>query len=172
MDSMRLKMNEGKTEFIIIGLGHQITKCSTSHFNVNNVEVQRSRVIRYLGTHMGEKLSLKDHITAKCRTVSINFQCIKAIRQVLTEQVTETIVLGIVMSHLDYCNAILCGLPNIDISRFQVIQNMCAKLVKGTAKYTSNNEAFYQLHWLPVRQKIKFKILTLVHKCLNCKVPS
>ena len=39
---------------------------------------------------MDEKLSFKDHITAKCRTAAINFQCIKAIRQVLTEQVTET----------------------------------------------------------------------------------
>ena len=115
MDSMRVKMNEGKTEFIIISSGHQIAKCSTSHLNVNNVEVQRSRVIKYLGIHMDEKLSFKDHITAKCRTAAINIQCIKTIRQVLTEQVTETLVMGIVMSHLDYCNAILCGLPNIEI---------------------------------------------------------
>ena len=133
MDSMRLKMNEGKTEFIIIGSGHQIAKWSTTHLNVNNVEVQRSRVIKYLGTHMHEKLSFKDHITAKCRTAAINFQWIKAIRWVLTEWATETLVLGIVMSHLDYCNAILCDLPNIDISRFQVIQNMC-KTSEGNHK--------------------------------------
>ena len=121
---MRLKMNEGKTEFIIIGSGHQIAKCSTSHLNVNNVEVQRSRVIKYLGTHMDEKLSFTDHITATCRTAAINFRRIKAIRRVRTERATETLVLGIVMSHLDCCNAILCDLPNIDISRFQVIQNI------------------------------------------------
>ena len=86
---MRLKMNEGKTEFIIIGSGHQITKYPTSHLNVNNVEVQRRRVIKYLGTHMDEKLSF--NITAKCRTAAINFQHIKAIQQVLTEQATETL---------------------------------------------------------------------------------
>ena len=49
---------------------------------------------------------------------------------------------------------------------------MCAKLVKGTTKYTSNDEVLYQLHWLPVQQRIKFKILTLVHKCINCKAPT
>ena len=125
-------MNKGKTEFMIIGSGDQIAKCSTSHLNINNVQVQRSRVIKYLGTHMDEKLSFEDHITAKCRTAAINFQCIKAIWQVLTEEVTETLVLGIVMSHLDCCNATHCDLPNIDISRFQVIQNMHAKLVKGS----------------------------------------
>ena len=101
MDSMRLKMNEGKTEFIIIGSSHQITKCSTTQLKVNNVEVQRSSVIKYLGTHMDERLSFKEHITAKCRTAAINFQRIKAIRRVLTEQVMETLVLGTVMSHLD-----------------------------------------------------------------------
>ena len=116
MDSMRLKMNEGKTEFIIIGSGHQIAKCSTTHLNVNNIEVQMSSVIKYLGTHMDEKLSLREHITAKCRTAAINFQQIKAIQQVLTEQAMETIVLGTVMSYLDCCNAIHHDLPNIDIS--------------------------------------------------------
>ena len=116
MDSMRLKMNEGKTEFIIIGSGHQIAKCSTTHLNVNNIEVQRSSVIKYLGTHVDEKLSFKEHIIAKCRTAAINFQRIKAIWQVLTKQAMETLVLGTVMSHLDYCNAILCDLPNTDIS--------------------------------------------------------
>ena len=76
------------------------------------------------------------------------------------------------MSHVDYCNASLCNLPNIDISRFQVIQDMCAKLVKATTKYTSNDEALCQLRWLPVQQRIKFKILTLVHKYINCKAPT
>ena len=55
MGSMRMKLNKGKTKFITIGLGHQIEKCSTTHLNVNNVEVQRSRVFKYLGTHMDEK---------------------------------------------------------------------------------------------------------------------
>ena len=73
-DSMRLKMNEGKKEFIIIGSGHQITKCSMTHLDVNNIEVQRSSVIKYLGTHMDKKLNFKEHITAKCRTAAINFQ--------------------------------------------------------------------------------------------------
>ena len=49
---------------------------------------------------------------------------------------------------------------------------MCAKLVKGATKYTSNEEVLYQHHWLPVRQRIKFKILTLVHKCINCEAPT
>ena len=80
MDSMRLKMNEGKTEFIIIGSGHQIAKCSMTHLNVINIEVHSSSVIKYLGTHMDEKLSFKEHITAKCRTAAIYFQQIKAIQ--------------------------------------------------------------------------------------------
>ena len=97
---MRLKMNEGKTEFIIIGSSHQIAKCSTTHLDVNNIEVQRSSVIKYLGTHMIKKLSFKEHITAKCRTAAINFQRIKAIWQVLIEQAMGTLVLGTVMSHV------------------------------------------------------------------------
>ena len=51
---------KAKLNFFIIGSGHQVAKCSTIHLNVNNIEVQRSSVIKYLGTHMDEKLSFKE----------------------------------------------------------------------------------------------------------------
>ena len=51
------------------------------------------------------------------------------IRRYLTKDVATTLVLGLVISHLDYCNSILYGLPDCDINKFQRIQNMSAKLV-------------------------------------------
>ena len=38
-------------------------------------------------------------------------------------------------------------------------------------KYGSSTAARHQLHWLPVEERIKFKLLTLVYKCLNDQVP-
>ena len=73
-----------------------------------------------------------------------NIQRIKYLRPILTEDTTQTFVLGLVISHIDYCNSLFAGLP----------------------------EALRQLHWLPIQQRIKHKLLTIVFKCLNDKAPA
>ena len=74
--------------------------------------------------------------------------------------------------HLDYYNAILVGLPNCDIKKFQHVQNMCAKLVLDHDKYSSSTQALADLHWLNIRLCTSFKILSLVHQCVYGTVPS
>ena len=78
------------------------------------------------------------------------------------------------MSHLDYCSSILVGLPDVDISKMQCIQNIAAKMVvlNDTAmKDSSSRSILAKLHWLPIHRRIQYKILTLIHKCLSCRVP-
>ena len=104
----------------------------------------------------------------------LNIQCIKNIRHLLTQEVTETLVLGTVISHLDYCNSILVGLPEVDITKMQHIQNIAAKMVvlNDVAMKDSNSRSILEkLHWLPICRRIQYKILTLIHKCLSCGVP-
>ena len=52
------------------------------------------------------------------------------------------------------------------------MQNAAAKLVLGMKKHDSVTAALTTLHWLPIRARTDFKILTLVHKCLSGNAPS
>ena len=73
------------------------------------------------------------------------------------------------MSHLDYCNSVLAGLPDVDIFKMQCIQNIAAKMVVSNdvnMKDSNSRSILAKLHWLPIRRRIQYKILTLVHKCL------
>ena len=63
-------------------------------------------------------------------------------------------------------------LPKIDIKRMQRIQNAAAKLVLHCNKYESSTEALKRLHWIPIKLRILFKVLTLVYKCLYNQAPS
>ena len=161
MDSNRLKMNNGKTEFILLESRSQLTKCNTEVVDVNGIEVPRSESIYYFGVWLDQCMSLKRHITKKCTTTMLNFQRIKLIRRFLTKDAATTLVLGLVISHLDHCNSILYGLPDFDINKFQRIQNMSAKLVLQHKKSNSATQCLKDLHWLPIRERINFKILTL-----------
>ena len=78
--------------------------------------------------------------------------------------------MGLVISHLDYTNAILVSLPDIDIHKLQQVQNMAAKLILNKDKHDSVT-VFTKLHWLPIQTRINFKLLTLTYKCLNHQAP-
>ena len=101
----------------------------------------------------------------------INYLHIRNIHQLLTDTACETLLLSLYISHLDYANALLYGLPAITINKFQRIQNMCAWLVLRRPKGSSITQCLKDLHWLPKHQRIEFKILTLTYKCLNKQAP-
>ena len=174
MNKNRLKMKNNKTEFILFGSKPQLYKCKTKTLNVNNTEIKLADKIKYLGVLLDWKLNLKKNITSKCQTTMPNIPCIKNIRLLLIQEVTEILVLGTVMSHLDYCNSILVHLPEVDISKMQHIQNIVAKMVvlNDVAMKDSNSRSILEkFHWLPIHRRIQYKILTLIHKCLSCRVP-
>ena len=101
----------------------------------------------------------------------INLVRIRNIRHLLSTDITESLVLSLCVSHIDYCNALLCGLPAVTINKLQQVQNMCACLVLRKSKWDSAKECLKDLHWLPVRQWIVFKIALLTHKLLQKKGP-
>ena len=50
-------------------------------------------------------------------------------------------------------------------------RQMCACLVLRRSKRSSIMQCFRDLHWLPICQRIEFKILTLMYRCLNKQAP-
>ena len=170
MDQARLKMNPSK--FIYFGHPRQLAKCMEDTIQVAGDLILRSDIIRYLGVWMDSSLSFKHHTTKKCQAVMINFIRIRNIHHLLDADTTESLCLSLCISHLDYCNAVLYKLPDITIHKMQRVQNMCACLVLRKTKRDSISACLKQLHWLPIHQRISFKLLVLTHKCLHGDGPA
>ena len=77
------------------------------------------------------------------------------------------VVHAFVTSRIDYCNGLLYGLPNCEIIKLQRVQNAAARLLTSSSKYSHITPVLKELHWLPVRFRIHFKILLLTFKALN-----
>ena len=75
------------------------------------------------------------------------------------------------LSHLDYCNSMLAGLPKTSINAIQCIQNIGAKIILNKKSRDSTTGCLKELHWLPIQQRIDFEILILVFKSLNKQTP-
>ena len=157
MTSMHLKLNSDKTEFIMFGSTEMLKYANTSHLNLGNSPIQQSRLVNYLGGHLDSCFTFKEHEKQKSKAAMLNFTKIKAIRPSVTTTACHILVLILCISHLDYSNALLYGIPNKLLQKYQRIQNMCAKLVLNKCKYDNAIECLQQLHWLPFKQRIQHK---------------
>ena len=92
---------------------------------------------------------------------------IQYLRQYLDQATCEILIHLLVTSHLHYANIILFGATDKVISRLQRVQNWVAKVILTKSKYDSSFEARKTLHWLPIRERIEFKLLVMVYNCLK-----
>ena len=76
-----------------------------------------------------------------------------------------------VSNRLDYCNSLLYGIADIDLTRLQRVQNQLAHLVTKSVLFTRSIPLLRSLHWLPVRFRILFKTNLLTYKTLREKQP-
>ena len=112
------------------------------------------------------------HVNKLCQTASYALRAIGQIRKYLDRSSAEKLVHAFVTSRLDYCNSLLYGLPDKLINKLQRIQNSAARLITGAKKRDHISHVLRELHWLPIKKRIIFKVLLLVYKSLNGSGPN
>ena len=160
-------MNSSKIEFILFCYPAQLKKCSSNCIKVNSAAVDLSVSIKYLGVYLDNNLCVKKHISHKCRLAMQNVHRIRNIRSTLTSDAAHTLVLGLVMSHLNFWNSVLFGLRQKLVHKMQRVQNIAGKLVLNKQKYDSAAESRKLLHWLLIAPRFEFKIFLLVYNAFK-----
>ena len=89
----------------------------------------------------------------------------------LDHKATENLVHAYISSKLDVNNSLLYGLPDNLLCKLQRLQNAAARIIVCLPKHSHISPTLQQLHWLPVQQRIQFKILLMVFKALNGLAP-
>jgi len=88
----------------------------------------------------------------------------------LSEDASKTLVQAFVSCRMDYCNSLFFGISDGLMSRLQSVQNAAARLVTGTRRCDHITPVLCLLHWLPVRQRVDFKVATVVHRSLSVPI--
>ena len=148
-----------------------IKRITRTNITVCNDTISCSPCIKLLGSYLDQSLTMSIHITKKCSLAMWNLSWIRSIKNCLDIDSLKTTVQALCISHLDYNNALLYGLPTKDINHLQHVQNSCVKLVLGKNRYDSSTACLKQLHWLPVKFWIRFKILCIMHRVDNNAAP-
>ena len=114
-----------------------------------------------LGVLFDAQLSTADHVTS----CFFQLRQLRLIHTCLTTDAAKTLIHAFVSSRLDYCNNLLVGVADCVIRKLQGLQNAAAQMITGTRKFDHITPILRELHWLPVAQRIQYKIAILVNKC-------
>ena len=78
---------------------------------------------------------------------------------------------ALVSSRLDYCNSVLSGIAETDLTKLQRVLNRLARMVTKSPPFTRSVPLLRSLHWLPVKYRVHFKICLLTYKALHEEQP-
>ena len=170
MDINKLKLNNGKTELLVIQSPHRPLP-PLQNINCRTEMIKSTKSAKNIGVWFDNIMSMSKQVNAICKKAFYHLRNIASIRRFLSQQHCEILIRAFVTSALDCCNSLLYGLPQYEIKKVQYVQNAAARLLTCTGKYEHITPILKELHWIPVYQRIEFKILVLTFKALNGTVP-
>ena len=171
MERNLLKLNEDKTEMILFSKKSMQHLFSHISLNFGGSIIHPARKVKNLGCWLDNTLAMETHVQSIARSCYFQLRKILHIRQYFSEDALRTMVHSLVISRLDYGNALLAGAPKTVTKKLQRVQNMAARVVAGLRKRDHITDTMCRLHWLPVRARIQFKVLLRTYKALNNLAP-
>ena len=171
MASNFLKLNDSKTEVLILGSKHMLNNMPGLSLHIGDDVIQPSEAVRNIGAMFDETLSMKQHISMICKGAWHHLRLINQIRPYLDTDSCKTLMHSFVSSRLDSFNSLLYGVSKKELTRLQRIQNAAARIICGAKKSDNITPILKQLHWLPVIKRIEYKIILLTYKALNNMAP-
>jgi hypothetical protein len=166
MCSNRLKLNTNKTQFTCLGTRQQISKIEVSR--LPGVDLLPEVIL--LGVKLDQQLNFAAHfkfISGRC------FYQLRAVRGMLTKDIAKSLVVALVLNRLDYCNSVFAGTSDTVARHFQSVIRAAARLVARRRKFDSISAVIQdELHWLPFRQRVEYKLSVIVYNCLHQAAPS
>lgn len=171
MTENKLKLNSEKTEALLVGTRQKLASLTVTSLQLADATVPFSPTVKSLGVYLDSTLSMQPHISFLIKTCFFHLRRIAAIRPYLTHNACVKLVISLIFSRLDYCNSLLAGLPSTSLHGLQRVQNCAARLVLKKKKADHITPLLRSLHWLPINNRIAYKLSSLCYKCLNNSAP-
>ena len=159
MKERHLQLNLSKTELLVMPASPSIQQ--NISIQLESTQLMPTKSARNLGVMIDDQLTFKVHVASVARSCQFTLYNIRKIRPYLSEHAAQLLAQALVISHIDYCNSFLAGLPACTFKPLQMIQIAAPRLVFNQPKTAHVTPLFISLHWLPVAAHIKFKTLTL-----------
>ncbi len=168
-----MKQNNDKTEFLIIGTPGQLKRVNYNDIHMFETDISSSEQAHNLGIIFDKEINSKVQINNISKAGYYRVRNLAAIRNTLDLDSAKIAAHAFITSTWDYGNSLLYGLPYTKLTKLQMVQNASARvLIQATKNDRISMTAVRKnLHWLPIKARIDFKIISLAWKAYNGKGP-
>ena len=135
--------------------------------NVAGTPVTLTDSIKILDVVLDKNLTFDSHISYVSKLCFYHFRALRHIRPALTDDVAKMVACFFVGSRLDYANSVLFGTSGKNLARPHRNQSTLARVVTMQRGRISISKTLSDLHWLPMRFRVDFKVATLTFKVLE-----
>ena len=163
------KLNNDKTKVLVVhppGYDREHPK-----IEVDDIVLPISDYGKTLGVYFDAEMNLKKQVADICRRCYLHMRNITKIGSKLDHSRKVQLVTALILSRLDYCNSILYGCSSKDIAKLQKVQNNAVRFIFGLEYKEPTKNYLKELHFLPIKFRIQYKICLLCFKCLNHIAP-
>ena len=173
MSMNKLKLNPDKSEFLLIGNEQQQSNyLSMFLLRFCGVKTNPTRSAWNLGVLFDKNVFLTHTYTyAVCSSCFYHVWELWHIRCYVDLDSAKLLATALVSSRFDYCNSLLYGIADTDLTKLQCIHNRLAHVVTKSLPFTHSVSLLSSLHWLPVKFGNIFQISLLTYKIFHGKQP-
>ena len=114
-----LKLNDSKTDVLILASPHDLPHVIDTAIEVGDVSITSSQSVRNLGIVLDQTLSIKQHITHVCKSAFIHLQNIRYLKPYISADSLATVAHAFITSRIDSGNSLLVGIPDVCVSQLQ-----------------------------------------------------
>lgn len=164
----KLKLNVSKTKWMIL------SKSELNNINsikINNEEIERVKVFKYLGITIDENLKFNEHLTVIKKKISSKTYLLSRIRKKIDVHTAKSIYVSSIQSHLDYCSSVLFLLNTTQLSTLQTLQHRALRIILKRPRRSNCKQMLSELNLLNVTQRIDLNVLSLIFKLKNNLLP-
>ena len=165
----KLYLNVEKTKFMIIGSKKRLNLYKNISFFIKyeNIDIEKCSSFKCLGIIIDENLLWYNHVDHICRKIFAGLAMLRRVKPFVDEASLKLLYICLIQSQMDYCCEIWGNRFLGQTDKLTKLQKRAARLILNCNMYTSSNELFTRLKWMPFKKRVEYFRCIFVFKCLH-----
>lgn len=158
----KLVLNVSKTNSIIFGSNHTLSRNPVLKLDINNVYIRQVHENKLLGIILDSKLAWTKQINNIVAKMGRGISVIKRCAKFLTQKSIKQVIQAVILSHLDYCPVVWSSVSKDKIKKLQMVQNRAVRIMLRCGYRTNVAEMHNCLAWLHVKNRLLYSLLVFI----------
>lgn len=171
MNVNKLKMNAAKTKFMIIRSIRKELRRNITLKCLDGTVIERVENTKYLGVIIDSKLRFEDHCDYILKKIGKKISFLNRIGKDISGYTRCIVYKSIIAPHFEYCNTILAGMGETQLTKLQVAQNRAMRVILQCDRYTKVERMLHALQFMSIRQRLRYNVCIFVFKMVNGMLP-